>query len=226
MEQGRARPERATAASGRRASAARALLKTVQPAWRALLFDLARGAVAVAPSRARTALARRGLLTERGEVTRKGYGALLGWRGDPVGDLSEAETAAYYRALRDASPWPAPKPNGLPDFTAYRTLPVDPDAGNPLRSYGAVWADRLGSAWTVPVELPLSSLSGLHPRIQTTARLASVRRARLAGKVLPPLELGVFRDGSAWIVDGNHRLVDARKAGLRTVWVRLTFVGA
>jgi hypothetical protein len=41
--------------------------------------------------------------------------------------------------------------------------------------------------------------------IQSWARLAS----------LPPVELGIFQDGSAWIVDGNHRLID----------VVFTFVG-
>jgi hypothetical protein len=35
----------------------------------------------------------------------------------------------------------------------------------------------------------------------------------------------VFRDGSAWIVDGNHRLADARRARLPSVAVVFTFVG-
>jgi len=49
--------------------------------------------------------------------------------------------------------------------------------------------------------------------------------ARKEGLSLPAIELGVFRDGTAWIVDGNHRLIDARKARLPSVPVTFTFVG-
>jgi len=47
----------------------------------------------------------------------------------------------------------------------------------------------------------------------------------MSGASLPPLEVAVYRDGNGWIVDGNHRLVDARKAKLPFVMARFTFVG-
>jgi hypothetical protein len=61
--------------------------------------------------------------------------------------------------------------------------------------------------------------------MQSSARLKSVTTARKAGTFLPPIELGVFKNGTAWIVDGNHRLIDARKAPLLSVPVTFTFVG-
>jgi len=115
-----------------------------------------------------------------------------------------------------------PPPSG---FNRYRDLPVDETLGNPLHKWGSVHADKLGSYWTVITDVPVSELSGLRPVKQTAARLKSVTAARLAGKQLPPIELGVFKNGSAWIVDGNHRLIDARKARLASVPVTFTFVG-
>ncbi len=110
-------------------------------------------------------------------------------------------------------------------FDKYRDLPIDEAHGNPLRSWGAVNAYRLGTCWTVPVDVPLSELAGLRTVKQATARLRSVAIARTTGKPLPPIELGVFKDGSAWIVDGNHRLIDARSARLPSIPVTFTFVG-
>ena len=110
-------------------------------------------------------------------------------------------------------------------FNVYRQLPPDEARGNPLRNWGSVHANSLGSYWTATVDVPVKDLAALHPALQSKARLSSVTAARKAGKPLPPLELGVYRDGSAWIVDGNHRLIDARRAGLATVPVTFTFVG-
>lgn len=117
------------------------------------------------------------------------------------------------------------KPNAPAGFNKYRMLPPDEILGNPLYKYGAVHAHRLGSYWTVAVDVPLTELAALRPVVQSRGRLRDVMEARKAGILLPPIELGVFLDGSAWIVDGNHRLADAQKAGLASVPVVFTFVG-
>ena len=108
----------------------------------------------------------------------------------------------------------------------YRALPIDETRGNPLHTWGQIHADKLGTYWTVTVDLPLRELTSLRPVVQSKARLSSVIAALRSGKPLPPVELGVFRDGSAWIVDGNHRLIAARKERLETLPVTFTFVGA
>ena len=110
-------------------------------------------------------------------------------------------------------------------FNRYRHLPPDETRGNPLHAWGQVHASKLGSYWTVETLVPLSELTTLRPVLQSKARLKSVTTARKEGKPLPVLELGVFRDGTAWIVDGNHRLIDARQAKLASVPVTFTFVG-
>ena len=110
-------------------------------------------------------------------------------------------------------------------FNKYRRLPSDETFGNPLHKYGTVHSDRLGSYWTIAVDVPATELAGLRPVVQSRARLRDVTAARKAGHYLPPIELGVFRDGSAWIVDGNHRLADARQARLPSVPAVFTFVG-
>jgi hypothetical protein len=114
---------------------------------------------------------------------------------------------------------------GSRGFNRYRHLPPDEARGNPLHAWGQLHADKLGSYWTIEVNVLLKELAALRPVLQSKARLRSVTTARKAGKTLPPLELGVYRDGSAWIVDGNHRLIDARQAGLASIPVTFTFVG-
>lgn len=110
-------------------------------------------------------------------------------------------------------------------FNKYRWLLPDEALGNPLHKYGAVHSGRLGSYWTTEVRVPLAELAGLRPVVQSRSRLGDVAGARRIGRVLPPVELGVFRDGSAWIVDGNHRLADARQSRLPDIPVVFTFVG-
>lgn len=109
-------------------------------------------------------------------------------------------------------------------FNAYRNLPADETRGNPLHAWGMLHKDKLGTYWTVPIDLALRDLATLRPVVQSKARLASVLTALRSGEPLPAIELGVYRDGSAWIVDGNHRLIAARKERLPTVPVTFTFV--
>jgi hypothetical protein len=108
----------------------------------------------------------------------------------------------------------------------YRDLPRDEARRSPLDVYGAVHAGRLGSWWTVPVFVPLAELAGLRAVVMDRNRMTSVRQARLDGVGLPPIEVSVHPDGSAWIVDGNHRLVDARRSRQPGIWATFTFVGA
>lgn len=110
-------------------------------------------------------------------------------------------------------------------FNKYRSLSVDESRGNPLYSWGAVHASRLGTYWTEPVDVPASELRTLEAVVQSKSRVKSVADARKRGIDLPPIELAVFRDGSAWIVDGNHRVVDAWQAGLPSLPAVFTFVG-
>jgi len=109
-------------------------------------------------------------------------------------------------------------------FNQFRTLPADPDRGDPLHAFGALHADRLGTYWTIPVEVPLAGLVSVRAVLQSKARVASIAEARRNGVTLPPIELGIFKDGSAWVVDGNHRLLEARKAHLPSLSVVFTFV--
>lgn len=107
----------------------------------------------------------------------------------------------------------------------YRSLPQDEFKGSPLEQWGALNAYRLGDYWTIPEEVPMEDLADVKAVVQSKARLRSVEAAHAAGKELPPIELSVYPDGSAWVVDGNHRLAAARKLGLASVPVTFTFVG-
>ena len=110
-------------------------------------------------------------------------------------------------------------------FERYRLLPVDEAAGSPIAQWGAINAYRVGPHWTIPVTVPLSELSGLKAVVQDRQRVSSVHEALTSGVALPPIEVGVYKGGGAWIVDGNHRLAEARKAKRPTVDVRFTFAG-
>ena len=76
------------------------------------------------------------------------------------------------------------------------------------------------------VQIPLSSLVTLATRdgIQE-GRIAKVHDARLSGKSLSPIEVDVYPSGVLSIGDGNHRLEEARRAGLDHVKVRLRRLG-
>lgn len=145
--------------------------------------------------------------------------------GQPCGEFVRKSTAQIEREIKVALAEEELGGVGGP-FDAYRRLPVDDSRGNPLHSMGAIHADKIGSYWTAPVDLRLADLSSLRPIKQSEERVRSIQLARKAGVALPPIELGVFRDGSAWIVDGNHRLIHARKVGLPSVPVVFTFVGS
>lgn len=111
------------------------------------------------------------------------------------------------------------------DLNRYRGIDRDDDAGSPLHAWGAVHANRLGSYWTIPVDVPVVDLLSCFKPFATASRLKSVKAARLRGDRLPPIEIAVFSNGTGWIVDGNHRLADADRSGTRTIATRFTFVG-
>jgi hypothetical protein len=102
----------------------------------------------------------------------------------------------------------------------YRALAQDHRAGRPRRQDGDV-----GTYWTVPVPVPLSELTGVQATIFNIGRLYRVRMARQKSIMLPPIQLGVSRHGRVWIVDGNHRLSEARESGQPTIMTRFTFSG-
>jgi hypothetical protein len=102
----------------------------------------------------------------------------------------------------------------------YRALPRDDGAGRPSRQHGDV-----GSYWTVPVLVPLSELTGLRAIIYNFGRLFRVRTARQKGIALPPIQIGVNRHGHMWLIDGNHRLTEARDSGQQDILARFTFGG-
>ncbi len=106
----------------------------------------------------------------------------------------------------------------------YKSLPADPGRGSPIHQWGAINAWRLGDHWTVEVDVPLSDLESVDAEAIDRGRLASVKAHRLSDGSLPPIELAVWPDGSSWIVDGNHRLVDARQARLPSIRTIFTWV--
>jgi hypothetical protein len=109
-------------------------------------------------------------------------------------------------------------------FDKYRSLPADPDRGSPRSAYGPPSYHLVGDYWTVSAIVPLEELNSLRATAIDKARLRSVQQARGEGVWLPPIEIGVFQNGSGWIVDGNHRLVAARRAKDDSVEVVFTFV--
>ena len=102
----------------------------------------------------------------------------------------------------------------------YRALARDHGAGQPRRQQGDV-----GTYWTVPVPVPLSEMTGVRATVFNIGRLARVRMARQKGIMLSPIQLGVSRHGYVWVVDGNHRLSEARESGQAAIMARFTFGG-
>ena len=110
------------------------------------------------------------------------------------------------------------------DLDSYRSLPADPNRDSPRRTYGPPSHHLLGDYWTIPVEVPLEDLQGLRAVAINPERLRSIRQAHREDMELPPIEIAVFKNGTAWIVDGNHRLVAARRAADDSITVIFTFV--
>ena len=111
------------------------------------------------------------------------------------------------------------------NFNRYRSLPVDRERGSPIHQYGDVWKAFVGNHWTVPTSVLLDELRGIKAVVQQKKRFDSVKLARMSGVVLPPIEIGVYRDGSGYLIDGNHRLADARRAKLPAIETTFTFGG-
>lgn len=109
----------------------------------------------------------------------------------------------------------------------YRDVPVDESRGSPIYAWGESNRWRLGTTWSEVVQVPLEELSSLKEVVQDKKRLDSILGCIRDGKeeVLPPVEIGVFQNGSAWIVDGNHRLRAYRKLKRQTIPATFTFVG-
>jgi hypothetical protein len=117
-------------------------------------------------------------------------------------------------------PAPPPLQPTDPALARYRSLAPDRSAGVPWRQHGEV-----GSYWTVPTRVPLSELTGLTAIVFNIGRLHRVRRARQDGVPLPPIRLGVKYSGRIWIIDGNHRVTEARESGQHDIEAVFTFAG-
>lgn len=126
---------------------------------------------------------------------------------------------AFARPTEPRAPPPQLRPT-VSAMSKYRTLSPDPAAGKPERRHGDV-----GSYWTVAVLVPLSELTCLPPTRVVLARLRYVRMARKNGTVLPPIEIGVNSRGAPWLIDGNHRLTEARQARQAAILTKFTFAG-
>lgn len=108
-------------------------------------------------------------------------------------------------------------------FDQFRSLPVDVTRSSPRQNW-PLWRHMVGDYWTVPSIIQISELKSLRPFLVDKSRVRSIQEARRKGSKLPPIEIGVFRDGSGWIVDGNHRLIAARKSKDKFAEVIFTFV--
>jgi len=126
----------------------------------------------------------------------------------------------YIMSAMARMPAPPPIPGTELALARYRALPPNHGAGRPARQHG-----RVGSYWTVPARVPLSELTGLTAIVYNVGRLYRVRMARQGGIVLPPIQCGVRQNGSMWLIDGNHRLTDARSVGQTDIEVIFTFEG-
>jgi GNAT superfamily N-acetyltransferase len=168
----------------------------------------------------------------QGWTCKRGPGEGERWGGKRVWDRGPGSVRrpklVFWKWVVDPSTIPPSEPEEVggqgEGFNQFRTLPADPERGNPLAAFGAIHADKVGTYWTVPVEVPLSDLASVRAVLQSKGRVTSIAEARRRGIELPPIELGIFNDGSAWIVDGNHRLLEARKARLPSLSVVFTFV--
>ena len=106
------------------------------------------------------------------------------------------------------------------------SLEIDPERRGPLAEYGEVWRGRVGSFWTLPVDVPLTALRGLGAHAIDRNRLHSVRSAYRAGVELPPIEIAITPDGqNGWLIDGHHRLVAARRRRDPSIDVIFTVIG-
>ena len=107
-------------------------------------------------------------------------------------------------------------------FDLYSHLPSD-GGSDPRRGVPAYAASCLGSYWTEEAAVPLEHLADVDAAAISDTRWASVAQARRDGKALPPIEISVWRNGETYLVDGNHRLEDARESGQPNIRVKFTF---
>lgn len=105
-------------------------------------------------------------------------------------------------------------------------LEIDTDRTGPLAQYGSMWRGQLGSFWTRPTLVRLEDLRGLGATAISRERLRSVRAALHASALLPPIEIAITANGQrGWLIDGNHRLVAARRRRDRAIEAIFTVIG-
>ena len=77
----------------------------------------------------------------------------------------------------------------------------------------------VGDFWTLPIDVPVAELQMVKATAISTVRLRSIKSAA----AVPPIEIAVSESGHAELLDGNHRLVAARKRGDVTIIAIFTF---
>lgn len=107
-------------------------------------------------------------------------------------------------------------------YQLYKHLPPDDRAGDPRRGVPHGCLFMVGSYWTVPTAVPLQHLGDVDAAAISDDRAASVAAARGVTK-LPPIEIAAWTNGDTYIIDGNHRLEDARENEDATIEVVFTF---
>lgn len=107
-------------------------------------------------------------------------------------------------------------------FDLYHRTPPG-RGGDPRRGVPAWAASQLGSYWTEPVDVPLHCLEDVDAAAISDDRAADVASARINKIELPPIEIAVRKSGDTYLVDGNHRLEDARESGADSINVMFTF---
>lgn len=106
----------------------------------------------------------------------------------------------------------------------YRALPKDSRRKAPFVEWDGLLAESdVGPYWTVPVAVPLSDLADVETEAQNPEELRSIKAAFSEGKILPPIQVTVYPNGSNYLIDGNHRLTAARRLRLPTILTVFTF---
>jgi hypothetical protein len=102
-------------------------------------------------------------------------------------------------------------------FDKYSDLP--PGGGSNPKDMAGFNKWLVGEYWTVSTTVPLSELVNVKAKAISKDRLKSVQQA----DNLPPIEIAVWKGGDTFLVDGNHRLVSARKSNKHSIEVKFTF---
>lgn len=100
---------------------------------------------------------------------------------------------------------------------------TEPSGQNPKEGVPESIHFNLGNYWTKPVDVPIEELANIEIAAVSDRSKARVKAAAEEGKELPPVEIAVWRDGETHVLDGNHRIAEARERGSSSIKVKFTF---